>query len=440
MYRLLLPGIRLKRWILLILAGVVQFALGFSLLINPLWGLQARVTMWQAWVHITHKVMPEAVIVLFGSALLLTGLALVAYSTRQLIRAFTTIANPNATGKQLMQALIDRQAATSRLHIVGLGGGTGLSTLLRGLKVYPVDLTAIVTVSDDGGSSGRLRYNLDMPPPGDIRNCLVALAEAEPLMEKLFLHRFSADSKDLDGHSLGNLIIAGLRELTGDFNEAVQQASRVLAVRGRVLPSANRALVLKAIMEDGRVVTGETAITAAHGVIKSITVEPSDVQPLPEVLEAIREADIIIVGPGSVYSSLLPNLIIPGMAEAIAASPAIKFFICNVMTQPGESDDFTASRHLEAVLDLLPCRNPFHYAVVNLQRPPEQVAHFYAEKGQRFVEPDLARFTALGTIPVTSELLAHIHLARHDPERLARCVLEQVAADTNWPNILNRRT
>lgn len=436
MYRLLLPGIRIKRWILVNMAGMVLFALGFVLFLPPTWDLHA--VPWRLWLLLSHHD-PVLAVPLAALVLLLTGVALVAYGTRRLIRAFTSLPNPSASGKQLLQALVERHRATPRLKFVGIGGGTGLSMLLRGLKAYPVDLTAIVTVSDDGGSSGRLRADLDMPPPGDIRNCLVALAEAEPLMERLFQYRFSLGGTELEGHSLGNLIIAGLSQITGDFQQAIQEASHVLAVRGRVLPSATCALALKATMADGREVEGETAITAHGGTIVSISLDPPDVAPLPEALDAIREADVIILGPGSVYSSLLPNLMIPGMAEALAASPAIKFFVCNVMTQPGESDNFSAARHLSAVLEHLPCANPFHFAVVNRQHPPQDVAAFYAEKGQQFVTPDLGHIRALGTTPVTGDLLAPLLLARHDPEKLALCILDKVAEEANWPSILQRR-
>jgi len=440
MYRLLLPGIRLKRWILVNLTGMLIFAAGLWLLLQPSWYYQIRSALWMFWQDVIHASMPPAVVILLGILFLLIGLALVVFGTHRLVTAFTRIANPKASGRQLIGAMLDqRQINTPRLRIVGLGGGTGLSTLLRGLKAYPVDLTAIVTVSDDGGSSGRLRAGLDMPPPGDIRNCLVALADSEPLMEHLFQHRFAEGSHDLTGHSLGNLIIAGLNDLTGDFQEAIQEASRVLAVRGRVIPSANQPLILKATMSDGTVVRGETAITAMRCTVASVDIEPSDILPLPEALEAIRDADIIIVGPGSVYSSLLPNLIIPGMADALYKASAIKIFICNVMTQPGESDDFTASRHLQAVLEQLSGKNPFHYAMVNLQRPASDVIAMYEAQGQRFVEPDLARVLSLGTMPVTGSLLAPTHLARHDPDKLARCILERVAEDIRWPEVLQRQ-
>ncbi|MHB0937661.1 MAG: gluconeogenesis factor YvcK family protein [Armatimonadota bacterium] len=410
------------------IAGMVVFAAGLSL---AFWSHHSP-GEWLAgcWHTLTKQGVPAGVPSLTGAILILFGLGLVVWGTRRLIRSFTYAANPTTSGRELVMTMLKERRATPKVRIVGLGGGTGLATLLRGLKTYPVDLTAIVTVSDDGGSSGRLRADLDIPPPGDIRNCLVALADAEPLMETLFQHRFNLTSKDLNGHSLGNLIIAGLSEMTGDFEEAIRKASQVLAVRGTVLPSANRPLVLQATMSDGAVVEGETAIIAYAGTIASVQVLPHDVAPLPEALEAIRTADVIILGPGSIYSSLLPNLLIPGMAEALAASPAIKIFICNVMTQPGESDNFSASRHLEAVLEHLPCENPFDYVVVNLQRPGPEVMALYAEKQQQFVEPDLARLRALGTTPVTGHLLADLHLARHDPAKLAQCILETIARAT----------
>jgi uncharacterized cofD-like protein len=420
------------------LAGMVCFACGFDLILTPAGPLHEA--LWHAWYFLTGWDMPSQLVpILTGVLLLAVGTTLAAWGVRRLIRAFTFLANPRTTGRQLLHALLERTGDTPHLHVVGLGGGTGLSTLLRGLKVYPLDLTAVVTVSDDGGSSGRLRNDLNMPPPGDIRNCLVALAEAEPLMEQLFQYRFPANSQGLDGHNLGNLIIAGMRDMTGDFQDAIREVSRVLAVRGRVLPSAEHALVLRAMMADGTVVEGETAIVSHPGTITEITISPADVRPLPETLTALRNADVIIVGPGSVYTSLLPNLVIPGIVEALLASPAIKIFVCNVMTQPGETDAFTAARHLEVVLDHLDRRNPFDYVVVNKQKPADDVLALYAEKGQNFVEPDLARIRAQGSQPIVANLLAATHLARHDHEKLARCILEAIADAGNWPSLLKPR-
>ena len=436
--RLLLPGLRLKRWLLVNFAGMMLFAAGCWVLAPATEADRLRSLWLGQWGPATQNV--NAPVLLLGAAFMLLGVLLAALGTQHLIRAFTNITHPHASGRQLIRDLLAQHDTAPRLRIVGLGGGTGLSTLLRGLKVYPVDLTAIVTVADDGGSSGRLRADLAMPPPGDIRNCLVALAETEPMMEAIFQHRFAGGASALQGHSLGNLMIAGLSEMTGDFLEAIQLASRVLAVRGRVIPSAHGALELIATTMDGEVIRGETAISHLQRPIASMRIDPPETTPLPEALEAIREADLIIVGPGSVYSSLLPNLIIPGMAEALLASPAIKIFVCNVMTQPGESDAFSASRHLLAVLEQLPCANPFQYAVINLQRPAPEVMSVYAAQHQQFVDPDLARVHALGVVPITGALLDDLPLARHNPDKLARCILEKIAGTPSWRHLLRKKT
>ncbi|MBM7840480.1 putative cofD-like protein [Alkalihalobacillus xiaoxiensis] len=233
--------------------------------------------------------------------------------------------------------------------MVVIGGGTGLSVILRGLKTFPIDITAIVTVADDGGSSGILRKELDIPPPGDVRNVLVALAEVEPLVEELFQHRF-ASGDGLNGHSLGNLLLAGMTSITGDFQQGIATISRVLNVRGRVLPSANASIILHAEMEDGTHVSGESQIPLAKNKIKRVYLTPSDISPLPETLKALAEADLIVLGPGSLYTSILPNLLVPGIVEAIHASSASKAYICNVMTQMGETDGYSASDHLQALV------------------------------------------------------------------------------------------
>lgn len=236
-----------------------------------------------------------------------------------------------------------------RKKVVVIGGGTGLSVILRGLKTFPIDITAIVTVADDGGSSGILRKELDIPPPGDVRNVLVALAEVEPLVEELFQHRF-ASGDGLNGHSLGNLLLAGMTSITGDFQQGIATISRVLNVRGRVLPSANASIILHAEMEDGTHVSGESQIPLAKNKIKRVYLTPSDISPLPETLKALAEADLIVLGPGSLYTSILPNLLVPGIVEAIHASSASKAYICNVMTQMGETDGYSAWDHLQALV------------------------------------------------------------------------------------------
>ncbi|MCM2675632.1 gluconeogenesis factor YvcK family protein [Alkalicoccobacillus plakortidis] len=234
-------------------------------------------------------------------------------------------------------------------NVVVIGGGTGLSVLLRGLKTYPVNITAIVTVADDGGSSGILRKELDIPPPGDVRNVLTALAEVEPLVEELFQHRF-ANGSGLSGHSLGNLLLAGMTSITGDFHQGIVAVSRVLNVRGTVLPAANQSIVLHAEMEDGSIITGESKIPAVQKPIKRVYLTPDIIEPLPESLQAIKDADWIVLGPGSLYTSVLPNLLVPGIVEAIRNSSARKIYICNAMTQLGETDGYSAADHLEGLI------------------------------------------------------------------------------------------
>ncbi|MFB5269650.1 uridine diphosphate-N-acetylglucosamine-binding protein YvcK [Paenibacillus enshidis] len=319
-----------------------------------------------------------------------------------------------------------------RPRIVVMGGGTGLSVMLRGLKQKPLDITAIVTVADDGGSSGILRSELQMPPPGDIRNVLTALADVEPLMADLLKYRFSSGS-GLAGHSLGNLILAAMTDISGDFVTGVRELSRVFAVRGRVLPAAGEAVVLHAEMEDGSVVSGESKIPEAGGRIKRVFLEPTHVEPLPEAVEAIERADAILIGPGSLYTSILPNLLVPKLAEAVVASQAVKIFICNVMTQPGETDNYSVGDHLQAVYDHVG-HQLFDYVIVNNGDIPAQVLDKYAEQGARPVQLDLESVTGQGYKVVADTLVLFRTYLRHDADRLSQHIYQLVQ---NW--ILRRR-
>ncbi|MFB5761945.1 gluconeogenesis factor YvcK family protein [Paenibacillus medicaginis] len=319
-----------------------------------------------------------------------------------------------------------------RPRIVVMGGGTGLSVMLRGLKQKPLDITAIVTVADDGGSSGILRSELQMPPPGDIRNVLTALADVEPLMADLLKYRFSSGS-GLAGHSLGNLILAAMTDISGDFVTGVRELSRVFAVRGRVLPAAGEAVVLHAEMEDGSVVSGESKIPEAGGRIKRVFLEPTHVEPLPEAVEAIERADAILIGPGSLYTSILPNLLVPKLAEAVVTSQAVKIFICNVMTQPGETDNYSVGDHLQAVYDHVG-HQLFDYVIVNNGDIPAQVLDKYAEQGARPVQLDLESVTGQGYKVVADTLVLFRTYLRHDADRLSQHIYQLVQ---NW--ILRRR-
>jgi len=320
------------------------------------------------------------------------------------------------------------------LNLVAIGGGTGLSTLLAGLKrrvgregnegTWFKNLSAIVTVSDDGGSSGRLRDELQMLPPGDIRNCMIALSEDSTLISRLFKHRFRGTG-ELGGHSFGNLFLAALTELTGDFVEAVRLSSEVLASKGHIFPATINDVRLVAELEDGTSVRGETQITASSSRIRRLRLEPEQCLPLPEALTAIRNADVITVGPGSLYTSILPNLLVARVAKAIGDATAIKIFICNLMTQPGETDGYSARQHLDMVKSYAP-EIHFDYIVVNNRRISEEQTKRYAAEGavQIGINDDLGEADVDGqTEIVRADLLHEGEKVRHDSETLAQVVV-----------------
>jgi uncharacterized cofD-like protein len=318
------------------------------------------------------------------------------------------------------------------LNVVAIGGGTGLSSLLYGLKAY-VDsdlqpavrrLSAIVAVSDDGGSSGRLRNELQMPPPGDIRNCMVALGEDSLLLSRLFQHRFRGTG-DLGGHSFGNLFLAALSEITDDFAEAVRLSSEILASKGHIYPATMADVRLAAILEEGTVVRGETNISRIGPRIRRLYLEPEDCRPLPDAIMAISEADIITLGPGSLFTSLLPPLLVRGVGDAIAASRAVKVFICNLMTQPGETDGLSSRRHVEIVAEYLP-QVKFDIIIVNNQPiTPAQAAKYLAEGAEQIGIHGSIDESEIGSGRIVyAKLLQEGEKVRHDPARLAQTVLE----------------
>lgn len=324
---------------------------------------------------------------------------------------------------------------TRPLRIVAIGGGTGLSTLLTGLKHYArpnpdpdlrafqppagltIEVTAIVTVTDDGGSSGRLRRDFDVLPPGDIRNCMVALSEDEALLSRLFQYRFS-QGRGLKGHSFGNLFLTALTQLTGDFAHAIKVSSEVIASAGRIYPSTGSNVTLEAKMEDGTLLTGETTISKSRSPIKQILLRPRRVRPLPEALQAIQEADLITIGPGSLFTSIVPNLLIDGMAQAIRRSNAAKAYFCNLMWQPGETMHFRASDHIIALLKHAG-GSLIDIAVLNTGAIPRPQRHRYAAQEALPVEMDLERIEEMGIQVVTESLLAATEKVRHDPHRTA---------------------
>jgi uncharacterized cofD-like protein len=323
------------------------------------------------------------------------------------------------------------------IRVVALGGGTGLSALLRGLKLHVVprhdpfptaqrpivDLAAIVTVTDDGGSSGRLRRENRILPPGDIRNCMVALSKDEALLSRLFQYRFSA-GRGLTGHNFGNLFLAALTHVTGDFAEAVRVSSRVLAIRGRIFPSTVSNVTLEAILENGQRVHGETRITASRSPIRKLMLSSPNVRPLPEAIEAIRQADLILMGPGSLYTSILPNLLIPEIARAIARSRAPRVYIANLMTQPGETTNYSVAEHLRAIQTHVKPRI-VDYVVANRQKVSASVAKRYRKEGAAQVKVDAAGLRELGVRVLLENLLEEQNVIRHNSARLARLLLDE---------------
>jgi uncharacterized cofD-like protein len=325
------------------------------------------------------------------------------------------------------------------LRIVAIGGGTGLSTLLCGLKKYArgahgappespyeAEITAIVTVSDDGGSSGRLRRDFDILPPGDIRNCLVALSEDETLLSKLFQYRFHS-GQGLKGHSFGNLFLAALNQITGDFAHAVRFSSEILAIRGRIFPATASNVTLEATLADGTVVSGESKISKSRQPIDKVYLRPGRCQPLEETLEAIEQADIITLGPGSLYTSIIPNLLVSGIPQAIERSRALKLYFVNLMWQPGETINFSASRHVEAILKHAGGRRIMDCVLLNTAPISPQLKRKYAAQKVKPVENDFDKLNSLGIRVMAADLVGESKLVRHDPDTTARIIIELAA-------------
>ncbi len=307
-------------------------------------------------------------------------------------------------------------------RIVVIGGGTGLSVLLKGLKKYTCRLTAVVTVSDDGGSSGRLRAEMGVLPPGDIRNCLVALAETETLMDKVFQHRFRAGG-GLQGHNLGNLLLVAMSEIAGDFVSAIQEVSKVLAVRGVVLPATLEPVVLAATMKNGTTVIGETRIRNHQGKIERISLIPDKCLPVPETLLAIQEADAIVLGPGSLYTSIIPNLLVNKIADSIETARAPVIYVSNIMTEKGETDDFTAADHLKEINRHLK-QQLIDYVIINSGTIDEERLRRYRREEAVPVRPAYEDIQNMGIKILKHDLVSDDEVAWHDPDKLARAILE----------------
>ena len=410
------PGLGVKRWL-------VVCVIGSLLLINGLnrWliaeGMHFHINEWLDNL-VDDFFSPAYLSWIFSFA----DLALIAYAIRQWFRSILR-ATAQGGSEHLVDSLFEMRLRNG-YKIVAIGGGTGLSTLLRGLKKYTTNLTAVVTVSDDGGSSGRLQKELGVLPPGDVRNCLVALADDEALVTDLFKYRFS-EGNGLVGHSFGNLFLAAMTGITGNFDTAVKESSRVLNIKGRVLPSTLGVVRLCATLEDGTTIEGESNISASRGRIERVYFDPPYAAPLGEVIQAIRDADAIVLGPGSLFTSILPNFLVDQIAEEVEKATAVRMYVCNVMTQPGETDALSASEHAEALTRNAGGRKVFDYVIVN-EEAPSKLLEAYAEEGQIPVRPDAERIKELGAVPVPAKVISETVTVRHDPAKLAGVVISVI--------------
>ncbi len=395
----LYPGMYIKRWLVLATAGVLVFGMGSALLTA-----QANFLVRAA-----------------SLALLVFGIAAVIAGVVGTVRSLLDAVSPQPQ-RELVDVVFQRRHLDKGPKVVVVGGGTGLSTLIHGLKAYTTRITAVVTVADDGGSSGRLREEFGMLPPGDIRNCLVALADAEPLMQELFQYRFAKESA-LQGHNFGNLFLTAMTQITGDFERAIQASSRVLNIRGRVIPSTCTTVRLVAEHEDGSVTVGESRIAQAPVPIRRLYLEPANPPATPEALIAIREADALILGPGSLYTSIIPNLLVAGVSEAIVQSKALKLYVCNVMTQFRETTNFKASDHVRT---LVAHTNPgiFQVCIVNTKPVPADLLDKYRKEQAHPVEADSETIRRLGYQVMTDEVMSTTNYVRHDADRLARLIID----------------
>lgn len=419
LFKWLSPGLSVKRWLLISAGGFCLTILGGAIWfkLTPIYRLLGLIS--QLLEFIT-QVVPHYI---SGPFALILGAFLVLWGQSRTVDSITNVLQPNGE-EELVDMLINRRRLNKGPKIVVVGGGTGLSALLRGLKLYSNNITAIVTVADDGGSSGRLRREIGVLPPGDIRNCLAALADEEKLLTELFQYRFEAGA-GLSGHSFGNLFLTAMSEITGDLEQAVAASSQVLAIRGTVLPATLSDVSLWAEMEDGRIIEGESNIPKAKGKIINVGCMPANPPALPSAIRAIKEANYIIIGPGSLYTSIIPNLLVPEIAAAIAGAKVPRIYVCNIMTQPGETENYSVSDHIKAI-DTICRRKLFDAVLVHRKAPSEELLKNYAENNSHPVVIDRNNIAMLGRRTVIANIMDEqemVDSVRHDSKQLARVLL-----------------
>jgi uncharacterized cofD-like protein len=407
------PGIKLKRWLALAVIGIICISYGFSFFLR--------------------EIFYNTRLYILSFFLIVSGIVFIYLSITYLMDTFyKLLANSgfkiSLDSERLSGLLFEKRILIKGPKIVAIGGGTGISTMLRGLKQYSSNITAVVTVADDGGGSGMLRQDLGMIPPGDIRNCILALADTEPIMEKLLQYRFQDGM--LKGQNFGNLFLAAMDGISENFEEAVKKMSDVLAVTGKVLPVTLNDVRLVAQMENGKEICGESNIgqhnCKTDGKILKVKLVPEDINPLQEVIEAIQESDIIILGPGSLYTSVIPNLLVKGVADAIKYSKAVKVYVCNIMTQPGETDSYTVSHHIKAI-EAHTYKGIVEYCFVNTTNIPENLKEKYSKDRSQRVEIDSKKLERMGVKIITGDFLSVKNdYIRHNTQKLSAEIINLV--------------
>lgn len=405
-FRWLQPGMGVKRWLAVVLLGCILLISGSAHLV--------RSRRFNTYFEDFQRI---------DIALMAGGLMVVLMGVVLLVRSLVETLAPERKG-DLGEMIWRNRVRIRGPKIVAVGGGTGLSVLLKGMKAFTTNLTAVVTVADDGGSSGRLREDFGVLPPGDVRNCLVALARSEDLLSRLFQYRFEKGG-DLVGHSFGNLLIAALSDITGDFIKAIKVSSEVLAIVGEVLPSTTQDVILRAELTDGTTVDGETNVGKAGDRIKNIMLVPADPEPPPGVVEAIQGAEVIVLGPGSLFTSVIPNLLVPSIVNAINTASAPVIYAANIMTQPGETSGFNLSSHLEAIFQHTQLKR-VDYVLFNSGHIPDRKLKFYRSRGSMPVELDDRAHERMGPRIILDDLVSVSDFIRHDSSKLAMAVMKLV--------------
>lgn len=424
LFKWLHPGLHIKRWLFIFGLGMMATSFGLVLTFNYQWLGQIEEWMFRILYETTGHY-NYTVLATIGIVVMILGVVVMGWATRRLIRTMLGVVIPNESGN-ISDLILSNLKLSKGPKVAVIGGGTGLSVMLRGLKTKTYNLTAVVTVADDGGSTGRIRQDLDIIAPGDLRNCLVALADKEGLMEKLFAHRFGG-SGNLTGHSFGNLFIAALIEVLGDVEEAMDATSKVLKVRGKVVPATAEKVSLNAELTDGRIVHGESQIPKAHGKIKRVFTTPEHPKAIQSAVKAIEEANTIVLGPGSLYTSIMPNLCVPEIIDAICRSKAKKIYICNVMTQPGETDGYSVVDDVAAINRQV--GKPVIDFVLANEGPiaPETLQHF-ATLGSEPVRIDKKEVGQQGAILILSDLVDPKTGVTHDTKKLADVLFDLINA------------